>query len=132
MPILYPLVRALRQGRRAGARGACHPPRVGEAEAGVAGGAFGPRCGEHTGQLVVVVVDLGSGLAVIWAEDAADVLDQAALVGDRSGEEERVQCGAVEAFPCVGAGGDYEQRQPTGAGCSRASAAARLLAPIPP
>ncbi len=49
--------------------------RVGESEAGVAGCAFGERGGEHRRVLVVVVVDLGGGLAGVGPQDAACVLD---------------------------------------------------------
>jgi hypothetical protein len=41
------------------------------------------------------------GLAVTAARDPADVLDEAAFDGDRGGEEQGVQRGAVEAFAGV-------------------------------
>ena len=55
---------------------------VGEAEAGVAGGAFGEGGGEDRGVGVVVVVDLGGGLAGVGAENTSDVLDEASLEGE--------------------------------------------------
>jgi len=61
---------------------------VGEAEAGVAGCAFGEGGGEDRGVGVVVVVDLGGGLAGVGAENASDVLDEASLEGDGGGEEQ--------------------------------------------
>ena len=67
--------RAAFQGRnRAGARSECDPGRVGEAEAGVAGRAFGEHGGEDAGPLVEVVVDFGRGLALVGAQDPAYVL----------------------------------------------------------
>jgi hypothetical protein len=49
----------------------------------------------------VVVVDPGDGLAVVGAQDAAGVLDEASFLGDGCGEEEGIQHGAVEPFPGV-------------------------------
>jgi hypothetical protein len=60
----------------------------------------------------VVVVDLGGGLAVVRAEDSADVLDEPSLLSDEGGEEEGLQRGAVEPFPGVTAGRDHEQGRP--------------------
>src|SRR5712691_12469847 len=82
---------------------------VGEAEAGVAGGAFGQGSGEYAGGGVVVIVDLGGGLARVGAQDPAGVLDEAAFEGQRCGEEEGVQGRAVEAFSDVGPGSDDKQ-----------------------
>jgi hypothetical protein len=87
-------------------------PRVREAEAGITGGAFGERCGEHTCVYVVVVVNLGGGLAGVGAQDPAGVLDEAAFEGDWRGEEQSVESWAVEALADVGPGGDHEQRWP--------------------
>lgn len=50
--------------------------RVGEAEAGVAKGAFGQGCGENSRAQVVVVVNLGGCLARVKPQDAARVLDE--------------------------------------------------------
>jgi hypothetical protein len=47
------------------------------------------------------VVDLGRGLAVVGAEDAAGVLDESSLLGDGCGEEEGIQRRAVESFSGV-------------------------------
>ena len=69
---------------RAGARSERDPARVGEAETGVAGRAFGEHGGEDTGPLVEVVVDFGRGLVLVGAQDPAYVLGQAALVGEAS------------------------------------------------
>jgi hypothetical protein len=98
--------------------------RVGEAEAGVAGGAFGQGRCENSGAQVVVVVDLGGGLARVGPQDAPRVLDEASFECDRRGEEQGVQGRAVEALADVGPGG-YGQQW-------RASAAERALAPMPP
>ncbi len=57
--------------------------RVGEAEAEVAGCAFGQGGGEYAGVDVVVVVHFGGGLAGVGAQDSADVLDQASFERDR-------------------------------------------------
>src|SRR5712692_67761 len=89
---------------------------VGEAEAGVAGGAFGQGSGEYAGGGVVVVVDLGGGLARVGAQDPSGVLDEASLERDRGREEQGVQRGAVEAFPGIGPGGDDKQRRRAGPG----------------
>ena len=64
--------------------------------------------------LVVVVVDLGGGLAVVGAQDPAGVLDEASLAGDGRGEEQGIQRRAVESFPGVRAGRDGEQGRPAG------------------
>jgi hypothetical protein len=53
-----------------------------------------------------VVVDFGGGLAGVGPQDTAGVLYEPAFEGDGCGEEEGVDCGAVEAFADVGAGGD--------------------------
>jgi hypothetical protein len=79
---------------------------VGEAEAGVAGCALGEGGGEDAGEFVVVVADFGGGFAVMGPQDAPGVLDEASFLGDGCGEEQGVQCGAVESFPGVRAGGD--------------------------
>ena len=80
----------------------------------------------------MVVVDLGRSLAVVGAEDAAGVLDKPSLPGDGCGEEEGVQRGAVEPFPAYGPVATASRGGPPGWGWSRASAAARALAPMPP
>src|SRR5690349_10553132 len=90
---------------RASAWSEWEPARVGEAETGVAGCAFGEHGGEDAGPLIELVVDFGRGLALMRAQDAADVLGQAALVGDRRGEQQGIQGRAVEAFASVRAGG---------------------------
>ena len=56
---------------------------VGEPEAGVAGCSLGQRCGEDSGVLIVVVVDLGGGLAVVRTKDAVGVLEEPSLLSDR-------------------------------------------------
>jgi hypothetical protein len=50
---------------------------------------FGERCGKYAGVHVVVVVDLGSGLAGVSAEDSAGALHKATFEGDRRSEEQR-------------------------------------------
>jgi hypothetical protein len=47
---------------------------------------------------VVVVMDGGGGLASVCPRDASDVLNEAVLEGDGGGEEQGVECGAVEAL----------------------------------
>jgi hypothetical protein len=47
--------------------------------------------------------------AVERTEDAAGVLDEPSLLGDRRGEEESVERGAVESLSGVRTGGDSEQ-----------------------
>src|SRR6185312_7516397 len=93
-------------------RSECDPARVGEAETGVAGRAFGEHGGEDAGALVEVVVDFGRGLVLAGAQDPAYVLGQAALIGDRRGEEQGIQSWAVEAFASVRAGGHGQERRP--------------------
>src|ERR1019366_2330969 len=95
-------------GGGAGCR--CEAARVGEAEAGIAGGAFGQGGSEHAGGGVVVVVDLGGGLAWAGSQDAPGVLDETSFERDRRGEEQGVQWGAVEAFTGIGPGGHGQQR----------------------
>src|SRR5215467_11319095 len=85
---------------------------VGEAEAGVAGGAFSQGRGEDRGPYVVVVVDFGGVLAGIGAQDPAGVLDEPSFECDRCGEEKGVEDWAVEAFADVRTGGDHQQRRP--------------------
>src|ERR1035441_2862120 len=97
-------------GRGGGAGCRCEAARVGEAEAGIAGGAFGQGGSEHAGGGVVVVVDLGGGLAWAGSQDAPGVLDEASFERHRRGEEQGVQWGAVEAFTGVGPGGHGQQR----------------------
>jgi hypothetical protein len=82
---------------------------VWEAEAGVAGRTFGQGRCEYSGAHVVVVVNLGGGLAGVGAQDPAGVLDEAAFECDRRGEEQGVEGWAVEAFANIGTGGDHEQ-----------------------
>ena len=60
----------------------------------------------------MVVVDLGGGLVVVRAEDAAGVLDEPSLLGDGRSEEEGVQRRAVESFPGVWTGRHGEQGRP--------------------
>src|SRR5688572_4843288 len=57
-----------------------------EAEADVAGGAFGQRRGEHTCGHVAVVVDLDDLLSGVWSQDPSDELHEPAVKRDRSGE----------------------------------------------
>jgi hypothetical protein len=59
-------------------------------------------------------VDFGRGLVLVRAQDPAYVLGQAALVGDRRGEEQGIQGRAVEAFASVRAGGHDQERRPAG------------------
>ena len=59
---------------------------------------------EHAGGGVVVVVYLDGGLAGVGPQDSSDVLDEAAFERDGCGEEEGVECRAVEALANVGAG----------------------------
>src|SRR3954447_14907007 len=85
---------------------------------------------------------LGGGLAGERAEDPAGVLHESALEGDRCGEEEGVERGAVEALAYVRTGGDDQQwrsvglRHKPGERCGsglRAHAATRyegLVAPL--
>jgi hypothetical protein len=58
----------------------------------------------------LVVVDLGSGLAGVGAQDPTCVLHQTSFERDRRGQEERVQSGTVEALADVRAGGHGKQR----------------------
>lgn len=83
---------------------------VGEAEADVAGCAFGQGRSQGTSVDVVVVVCLGGGLAGMGAQDAAGLLDQPSFEGDGCGEEEGVQDGAVEALADEPSGCYYQQR----------------------
>ncbi len=99
---------------RAGAWSECEPAWVGEAETGVAGRAFGEHGGEDASPLIEVVVDFGRGLVLTRAQDPAYLLGQAALIGDRRGEEQGIQGRAVEAFPSVRAGGHGQERRPAG------------------
>ena len=68
---LFLVVIAHWRGAKRGAGRGREAARIGETEAGVSGGAFGERCGEDAGAHVVVVVDLGGGLAGVSAEDPA-------------------------------------------------------------
>src|SRR5215470_3920427 len=95
---------------RAGAWTECELARVGKAETGVAGRAFGKHGGEDASPRIEVVVDFGRGLVLMRAQDPAHVLGQASLVGDRRGEEEGIQGRAVEAFASVRAGGHDQER----------------------
>src|SRR4029079_2801175 len=73
-------------------------PRVWEAEADIARSPF-RKSGRKYGDLdIVVVVNLGGLLAGICAQDASGVLDKPSLKRDRSGKEQRVQCGAIESL----------------------------------
>ncbi len=99
---------------RAGAWSECEPARVGEAETCVARRAFGEHGGKDASPFIEVVVDLSRGLVLMRAQDPADVLGQAALIGDRRGEEQGIQGRAVEAFASVGAGGHDQERWPAG------------------
>jgi hypothetical protein len=67
-------------------------------ETGVARRALGEHGGQDAGPLIEVVVDFGRGLVLMRAQDPAHVLGQAALIGDRRGEEQGIQGRAVEAF----------------------------------
>ncbi len=53
--------------------------------------------------LVVAVVHSRAVHTAVRPDDAADVLDQAALEGDRGDQEQRVEGGAVEPFAEAGA-----------------------------
>ena len=70
-----------------GAWSKCDLARVGEAETGVAGRAFGEHDGQDAGPLIEVVVDFGRGLVLMRAQDPAYLLSQAALIGDPRGEK---------------------------------------------
>ena len=73
-------------------------PWIGESEAGVARRALG-ESGRQDGNFdVVVVVHLGGPLAGVRSGGAAGVLDEASLERDRACQEQRVECGTVEAF----------------------------------
>jgi len=48
----------------------------------------------------------------VRAQDPACVLGQAALIGDRRGEEQGVHCRTVEAFASVRAGGHGQEWRP--------------------
>jgi hypothetical protein len=87
------------------------PPGVGEAEAGVAGGAARQCGGEHAGADIVVVVNLGRLLAGMGTKDTPGVLDEASFPPDRGGEEQGVQGRAVEALARIGSGGHDQQRR---------------------
>ena len=87
----------------AGAWGQCELAWIGEAEACGARCASGEHGGEDAGPLVEVVVDFGGGLVLVGAQDPAWVLGQAALAGDRRGEEEGIRGRTVEALAGVGA-----------------------------
>jgi len=56
----------------------------------------------------VVVVYFDGGLAGVGPHDSADVLDEASFEGDGCGEEQGVECRAVEPFAEVGAGSEAE------------------------
>src|SRR5260370_13284957 len=99
---------------RAGAWSECELAWVGEAETGVAGRAFGEHSGEDASPLIEVVVDFGRGLIWMRAQDPAYVLGQAALIGDRRGEEQAIQGRAGEAFTDVQAGGHDQERRTAG------------------
>ena len=57
----------------------------------------------------MVVVHGCGDLRGIGAGDAADVLHEAVLEGDRRGQEQGVEGGAVEAFPDERAGADDQE-----------------------
>lgn len=80
----------------------------------------------------MVAVHFGGVLAGVGAQDPAGVLHQPALERDGGGEDEGVQGGAVEAFTGVRAGRHDQQRPPSSTPASRAVAAVRALAPMPP
>jgi hypothetical protein len=89
------------------------PARIAESEAGVAGCALG-ECGSEDGNFdIVIVMDLGGLLVRTGSEDAAGVLDEAPLERDRACQEQRVECGTVEAFA---AGGSFGTARGVGAG----------------
>src|SRR5438132_14193189 len=92
----------------------CELARVGEAETGVVGRAFGEHSGEDASPLIEVVVNFGRGLVLMRAQDPAYVLGQAALIGDRRSEKQGIQGRAVEAFASVRAGGHGQERRPAG------------------
>lgn len=67
------------------------PPGIGEAEAGVSGGAAGQGRGEHSGGGVVIVVNLCGFLSGVWAQDVPGLLDEPSFPSDRSGEEQGIE-----------------------------------------
>ena len=87
------------------------PSGIGEAEAEVTRRPLGEGSGKHGHLDVVVVVDLCRLLAGVGAQDASGVLDESTLEGDRAGEEQGVQCRAVEAFADEVACRDNEERR---------------------
>lgn len=83
--------------------------RDGEAEADVPGCALGQRRRENTFAYVVVVVHLCGHLAGVGAKDAAGVLHEPALEGDRCAEKQSVEHRAVEPLRDKRSGGDDQQ-----------------------
>ncbi len=88
---------------------------VGEAEAGVAGGAFGEGRGEHAGGGgggggVAIVVDLGGCLARIRAQDAPGVLDQGPLNATGAARNRVSSTGQSKPSADIRPGGHGEHR----------------------
>jgi hypothetical protein len=77
-----------------GAWSECEPARVGEAETGVAGGAFGEHGGEDASPFIEVVVDFGRGLVLMRAQDPAHLVVSSKNCRNRgmSQVEARIRC----------------------------------------
>lgn len=120
------------QSSAGAARSGRVPPGVGEAEVDVSGRALGEGKSENGDGYVDIVVNLGHRFPGPWPKDATGVLHQAAAERDRRAEEERVEDRAVEAFADVRAVAMTSRPGRSSAGWSRARAAARALAPMPP
>src|SRR3954454_8268801 len=78
--------------------------------------AFGEGGGENGCLDIVVVVDFRGLLAGKGAQNAAGGLDESSLEGDRSDEEQGVQCWAIAALADEVAGRDDEERWTSGGG----------------
>ena len=79
-----------------------------EAEGGVGGEALGVHSVQDGDAGIDVVVDIDVMLALVGAQESSDVLHDPTLEGEREREEQRVECGPVESFAEVGAGGDED------------------------
>ena len=73
------------------------PSWIGEAEAGVPGGAFGQGRGQHPGDDVVVVMNLDDLLAGVGPQVPPDVLDQTPPEGD--GAARNTESSAAQSNP---------------------------------
>jgi hypothetical protein len=93
--------------------------RIRESEAGVPGGSFGQRRGEHTGKDVVVVVDLGGGLAGVGPQDSPGVLDDASLEGDRATRNRVSRAGQSKPSPTYEPVATTRSAGPPGTGVRR-------------